>query len=90
MNMGLMYYSSWVSVLTKFLIHWVPVSLLCDDEKAFIYIRLKHIISFKINITDLKYVKYECIYVCVCFSAYYLIKYYLSHIDIRIIIFMMV
>lgn len=56
MNMGLMYYSSWVSVLTKFLIHWVPVSLLCDDEKAFIYIKLKHIISFKINITDLKYV----------------------------------
>lgn len=84
-----MYYSSWVSVLTKFLIYWVPVSLLGYDKKAFMYIRLKYSISFKINITDLIYVSMS-VHMYMYVFQHTVIKYYLSDIDIRIIIFMMV
>lgn len=89
MNMVLMYYSSWVSVLTIFLIYWVPVSLLGDDKKAFMYIRLKYSISFKINITDLIYISMS-VHMYMYVFQHTVIKYYLSDIDIRIIIFMMV
>ena len=53
------------------------------------YIRLKYSISFKINITDLIYISMS-VHMYMYVFQHTVIKYYLSDIDIRIIIFMMV